>query len=160
MGCHALLQGIFPTQGLKLHLLCLLHWQAGSLLLARPGKPDLRYAFIKAQVDIHTLIILSSLFSSTVYFFVPPVVKNPPANAGDVRDKGSIPGSGRSPGGRNGNPLSILSGKPHGQRSLENYSPWGHKESDPTKELTLSLPINISDYSDISVFLLSLKVSG
>ena len=33
------------------------------------------------------------------------VVKNLPANAGDVRDKGSIPGSGRSPGGGNGNPL-------------------------------------------------------
>ena len=30
---------------------------------------------------------------------------NPPANAGDVRDEGSIPGSGRSPGGGNGNPL-------------------------------------------------------
>ena len=33
------------------------------------------------------------------------VVKNPPANAGFVRDKGSIPGSGRSPGGGHGNPL-------------------------------------------------------
>ena len=33
------------------------------------------------------------------------MVKNPPANAGDVRDSGSIPGSGRSPGGGNGNPL-------------------------------------------------------
>ena len=33
------------------------------------------------------------------------VVKNPPANAGDVRDAGSIPGSGRSPGGEHGNPL-------------------------------------------------------
>ena len=33
------------------------------------------------------------------------VVKNPPANAGDVRDVGSIPGSGRSPGGEHGNPL-------------------------------------------------------
>ena len=33
------------------------------------------------------------------------VVKNPPANAGDIKDLGSIPGSGRSPGGRNGNPL-------------------------------------------------------
>ena len=30
---------------------------------------------------------------------------NPPANAGDVRDEGSIPGLGRSPGGGNGNPL-------------------------------------------------------
>ena len=36
---------------------------------------------------------------------VAPVVKNSPANAGDVRDMGSIPGSGRSPGGGLGNPL-------------------------------------------------------
>ena len=33
------------------------------------------------------------------------VVKNLPANAGDTRDAGSIPGSGRSPGVGNGNPL-------------------------------------------------------
>ena len=33
------------------------------------------------------------------------MVKNPPANAGDVRDVGSIPGLGRSPGIGNGNPL-------------------------------------------------------
>ena len=33
------------------------------------------------------------------------VVKNSPANAGDIRDKGSIPGSGRSPGEGHGNPL-------------------------------------------------------
>ena len=33
------------------------------------------------------------------------VVKNPSANAGDARDVGSIPGSGRSPGGGHGNPL-------------------------------------------------------
>ena len=33
------------------------------------------------------------------------VVKNLPANAGDVRDLGSIPGSGKSPGEGNGNPL-------------------------------------------------------
>ena len=36
---------------------------------------------------------------------VPLVVKTPPANAGDVRDLGLIPGSGRSPGGGNGNPF-------------------------------------------------------
>ena len=33
------------------------------------------------------------------------MAKNPPANAGDRRDTGSIPGSGRSPGGGNGHPL-------------------------------------------------------
>ena len=33
------------------------------------------------------------------------MVKNPPTYAGDIRDTGSIPGSGRSPGGGHGNPL-------------------------------------------------------
>ena len=33
------------------------------------------------------------------------VVKSLPANVGDVRDTGSIPGSGRSPGGGHGNPV-------------------------------------------------------
>ena len=36
---------------------------------------------------------------------VAPVVKDPPANAGDVGDMGSIPGWGRFPGGGHGNPL-------------------------------------------------------
>ena len=46
------------------------------------------------------------------------VVKKPPVSAGDIRDAGLIPGSGRSPRGRHGNPLqhSCL-GNPHGQRS-------------------------------------------
>ena len=39
VGFHALLQGIFPTQGSNLSLLCLLHWQVGSLPQAPPGKP-------------------------------------------------------------------------------------------------------------------------
>ena len=33
-----------------------------------------------------------------------------------------------------------LPGEPHGQRSLMGYSPWGRKESDVTKRLTLSHP--------------------
>ena len=47
------------------------------------------------------------------------MVKNPPASAEDTRDTGSVPGSGRSPGGGNGNPLqySCLENFP-GQRSL------------------------------------------
>ena len=53
------------------------------------------------------------------------MVEKPPADAGDLRDTGSIPGSGRSPGGGYGNPL---------QHSwLENLqSPRGHKKSDMT----------------------------
>ena len=38
-GCHALLQGIFPTQGACQHLLSFLHWQVSSLPLAPPGNP-------------------------------------------------------------------------------------------------------------------------
>ena len=40
MGCHVLLQVIFPTQGLNPHLLCLLHWQADSLQVVPWGKPS------------------------------------------------------------------------------------------------------------------------
>ena len=57
-----------------------------------------------------------------------------PADAGDARDASLMPGSGRSPGGGNGNPLQyFLPGKFHGQRSLAGYSPRGHKESDTTE---------------------------
>ena len=38
VGCHALLQGIFLTQGSNPNLLCFLHWQARSLPLGPPGK--------------------------------------------------------------------------------------------------------------------------
>ena len=41
VGCHVLLQGIFPTQGSNPHVLGLLHWQVGSLLLTPPGKTSL-----------------------------------------------------------------------------------------------------------------------
>ena len=42
--CHDLFQGIFLTQGSKMHLLRLLHWQVGSLPLAPPGKPHIHTA--------------------------------------------------------------------------------------------------------------------
>ena len=65
------------------------------------------------------------------------VVKKPPANAGDIRDSGSIPGLGRSPGEGNGNPLqySCLENL-YGQRSPVGYSPRGRKESDMTEQLS------------------------
>ena len=56
MSCHALLQGIFPTRGSNLHLLRLLHWQAGSLSLALPGKPKvLLRRGLKPHTHTHTL---------------------------------------------------------------------------------------------------------
>ena len=55
-------------------------------------------------------------------------------SAGDL---GLIPGLGRSPGGGHGNPFQYFYlENPHGQRSLEGYSPWGCKESDMTEQLS------------------------
>ena len=52
------------------------------------------------------------------------MVKNPPAKTGDTRDVGSIPGSGRSPGGEHGQPTPVfLPGESQGPRSLGGYSP-------------------------------------
>ena len=63
------------------------------------------------------------------------MVENLPANIGDIRDAGSIPRSGRSPGGGHGNPLqySCLENPSHGHRSMEGYSPQTRKESDTTE---------------------------
>ena len=60
------------------------------------------------------------------------MIKNSPANAGDIRDAGSIPGLGRSPGGGQPTPV-LLPGESHGQRILAGYSPSGCKESDMTE---------------------------
>ena len=58
MGCHALFQGIFPTQGLNLCLLCLLHWQAGSLPLSPHGELFLHVTYNQFCFQ----------FSSSAYF--------------------------------------------------------------------------------------------
>ena len=55
-------------------------------------------------------------------------------SACSVGDQGSIPGSGRSPGGGNGNPLQYSLVNSMDRRA---YSPWGHKELDTTEWLTL-----------------------
>ena len=73
------------------------------------------------------------------------VVKNPPANAGNTGDVVLIPGSGRFPGGGNGNPpqYPCLENPTdrgdwwavvHGQRSPVGCSPWGCKELGMTEQ--------------------------
>ena len=64
------------------------------------------------------------------------VVKNPAANAGDIKEATSNPGSGRFPWRRACQPSPVfLPGESHGQRSLAGYSPWGCKELDMTEQL-------------------------
>ena len=97
-----LLQVIFPTQGLNLHLL---HWQ-DSLPLSHPCE---KYKSIR----------LSS--------------KESACSAGATGDASLIPGSGRSPGGGNGNPLlySCL-GNPLGRGDLQATVHKVTKQSDMT----------------------------
>ena len=52
MGCHTLHQGIFLTQELNPYLLCLLHWQAGSLPLAPPRKPKI-CSFVQIECSLN-----------------------------------------------------------------------------------------------------------
>ena len=79
VGCHAPLQGIFPTQGLNLPLLRLLHWQVGSLLLEPHGKStsllhrELLH-FLKEFPSLTTHVMSATLMLSslcTLCFFKP-----------------------------------------------------------------------------------------
>ena len=76
MGCHTLLQGIFPTQGSNLRLLCLLPWQAGSLPPAPPGKSwNILYPFqfglwhILSHLQEHNLLIIPTPFIWLTFIF-------------------------------------------------------------------------------------------
>ena len=61
------------------------------------------------------------------------MVKNPPANTGEVRDLDSIPGSGRSPGGGHGNPLQYSCLENPMNRGARWARVQGHKKLDVTK---------------------------
>ena len=65
------------------------------------------------------------------------MVKNPPVNAGDAEDPGSIHGSRKSLGEGNGNTLQYSCLENSTDRSLACYSPWGHKEWDTIEQLSM-----------------------
>ena len=87
------------------------------------GNSFQRY-FLKQFSKVIIIVILYLNAVSLGASQVALVVENPSANAGDIRDRGSIPGSGRSFGGGYGNPLQ------YSCLGLVSYSPWDHKESD------------------------------
>ena len=67
----------------------LLHKTLGNL--EQLGSVNMITLCVTINTHIHIYIFWASQ--------VVPVVKNPPASAGDIRDVGSIPGSGKLPGG-------------------------------------------------------------
>ena len=75
------------------------------------------------------------------------MVKNLPANAGDMGDVESVLGQGRSPGGGNGIPTLVFLVLVFWYSCLENpvdlesYSPCGHKESDMTEHAYMHEPV-------------------
>ena len=92
-GCHALLQGIFPTQESNPHLLL---WHVGSLPVVPLGKLyiyswEAVYIYIHTPTHIHIYVYMGFSGGSDS--------KESACNAGDL---GLIPGSGRAPGKRNG----------------------------------------------------------
>ena len=71
------------------------------------------------------------------------------ASAGDARDTDSIPGSGRSPGKGNGNPLQYSCPEnPQGQRSPVGYSPW-HCKRVQHDLVTKQQQLGLQDSGDI-----------
>ena len=93
------------------------------------------YVFL---VDWPFIIIHVPLWASQVAL----VVKNLPANAGDIRDLGSIPGLGGSPGGGHGKPtLVFLPEESQGQRSLAGYSQRVAKSRTRLKQLGTHGPL-------------------
>jgi len=85
------------------------------------------------------LTSIYNLFLSGTRFYIFPGDSEVKASASDAGNLGSIPGSGRSPGEGNGNPV-FLPGESHGWRSLVGYSPQGCKGSDTTEQLHLLSP--------------------
>ena len=72
VGCHALLQGIFPTQGSNPCLLCSLQLQAGSLLLAPPGKHSKNTKVLKEVkmfIGTHLLYLIYTIYILYIIYY-------------------------------------------------------------------------------------------
>ena len=145
-------RGIFLTQGSNPHLLCLLHWQADSLPLVPPGKPKF-HIFTQdfgAHIDQENPKGFAQGFCSAENRTLKNSSEREFAHANKqlvtIANGCSFPLAAILTETywaickRKWQPTSVfLPGKPHGQRSLACYSPWGRKESDTTERLQLHL---------------------
>ena len=128
VGCHFLPQGIFPIQGLNPCLLCLLHWQAGSLPPGKPpGKPKPHTTQNKNQACYRHVLGFPGGTSG----------KESVCFCRRLKRRRFNPWVGTIPWRRKWQPVSIfLPGESQGQRSLAGYSSSGLKESDMTEGLS------------------------
>ena len=106
-----------------------------ELLLGSPSRPVGSDLLILYHIISHRVIILAS----SHHFRDFPGGSDGKESACKVGDPDLIPELGRSPGEGNGNPLQYSCLENSMDRSLAGYSPWGRKESDITRWLSLSL---------------------
>ena len=103
----------------------------------------------------HIYIYIHTYKRIRVYIYVYmgfPCGSDGKESACNVKDLGSIPRLGRSPGEGHGNLLQYSClGNPHGQRRLTGYSPWGHKGSDTTERLSIAQHIYMYIYMCVCV---------
>ena len=85
------------------------------------------------------------LFGIIVGFPGGPVVKTPPANAGDIRDVDLMAGLERSPGGGNGNPFQYSRLRNPMDRGAGQATVQGSQRSDTTERLSTHIPIRSDD---------------
>ena len=99
----------------------------------------LEFVVLAKSLKTNIVYFSSSLFCMMVYVEQASLVAQTVESTCNVGDPGLIPESGKIPCRRKWQPTPVfLPGKPHERKSLEGYSPWGHKESDTTERLTLS----------------------
>ena len=134
MGCHAFLQGIFPTQGSNPSLLHLLHCREILYCLSHQGStppPPLGLTLTEEDAERTGRFALSFslpwwLRWSRIYL--------------QCRRPGFSPWVGKIPWRRERLPTPVFwPGESHRQRSLAGYGPGGCKESDTTEQLFLSM---------------------
>ena len=79
--------------------LAVCHWESRQLKCDKCYIMKYYVVIIRNKLDMHTTTWMHFIFTVAL------MVKNPPSNAGDIRDLGTDPGLGRSPGEGNGNTL-------------------------------------------------------
>ena len=130
-----------PLRSNDLGELFVAFWMVSSWLSTLSSRPlQLAWCYDEPLLgrDRHTLkLLIKDVIFSRLLPHHNPGGSDDKEAACNAQVLGSVPRLGRSPGGGHGNlfQCSCLE-NPHAQRSLAGYSPWGHKESDMTEQLS------------------------
>ena len=128
-------EGIFLTQGLNPRLLCFLHWQAGSLPLAPPGKPSSGPDNVKFLFESKYYCPVSLVAQTVKKLLAVEETRVWSLGWEDPLEKAMATHS------------CIFPGEFHGQRSLMGPIPWGCRELDMTKWLRHTWFLTQSQFS-------------